>query len=333
MHLLSEQPDSQRPSSFLSVFTSHCRGGFGLELGEMQSPESPSPTFLLPHEVRRDQQLSLAFYPHQLPRHFLPGGAGKGVLFCSLAFECPGLPRGGFLPALAMAPPQGLVLAAGVVGSEHHRLGIGEPAHGERRDIISAIPTQSREWSSWLAGPLGSLASAGSAHRGRRFTRRGGAWVGVAAPVQWGGGDSARAPPRDRPRPRGRVRGGVGAPSCPLPQVILIWCNCQVAAASRPCKHKSSWLGNNELPQSLFFFFPFLNSCFHLIISATSCNTKWSEVKWLSPIRLFATPLDCSLPDSSVHGIFQARALECRLPFPPPGNLPDPGIEPRSPAL
>ena len=39
--------------------------------------------------------------------------------------------------------------------------------------------------------------------------------------------------------------------------------------------------------------------------------------------------MDCSLPGSSVHGIFQARVLE-RL-FPIPGRLPDPGIEPASP--
>ena len=31
-------------------------------------------------------------------------------------------------------------------------------------------------------------------------------------------------------------------------------------------------------------------------------------------------------PGSSVHGIFQARIL-CVLPFPIPGDLPDPGIE------
>ena len=36
-----------------------------------------------------------------------------------------------------------------------------------------------------------------------------------------------------------------------------------------------------------------------------------------------------SPPDSSVHGISQARILEC-LPFQSPGNLPDPGIEPKS---
>ena len=38
---------------------------------------------------------------------------------------------------------------------------------------------------------------------------------------------------------------------------------------------------------------------------------------------------DCSPPGSSVHGILQARILEW-LPWPPPGDLPDPGIEPTS---
>ena len=43
-------------------------------------------------------------------------------------------------------------------------------------------------------------------------------------------------------------------------------------------------------------------------------------------------PMDCSLPGPSVHGISQARILEW-LPFPSPEHLPDPGIEPVSPAL
>ena len=30
----------------------------------------------------------------------------------------------------------------------------------------------------------------------------------------------------------------------------------------------------------------------------------------LSRVRLFANPMDCSLPGSSIHGIFQARTLE-----------------------
>jgi len=47
-------------------------------------------------------------------------------------------------------------------------------------------------------------------------------------------------------------------------------------------------------------------------------------------------PLDCSPPGSSVHGIFQARLLEWVAVCPPPGDLPDPGIESKvlmSPAL
>ena len=39
----------------------------------------------------------------------------------------------------------------------------------------------------------------------------------------------------------------------------------------------------------------------------------------------------CSPPGSSVHGILQARILEW-VAMPPPADLPDPGIEPVSPA-
>ena len=56
-------------------------------------------------------------------------------------------------------------------------------------------------------------------------------------------------------------------------------------------------------------------------------------------------PMDYRLPDSSVHGILQARILEwvampssgrSSQPSPPPGDLPGPGTEPAfltSPAL
>ena len=40
----------------------------------------------------------------------------------------------------------------------------------------------------------------------------------------------------------------------------------------------------------------------------------------------------CSLPGFSVHVISQQECWT-GLPFPPPGDLPDPGIEPISPAL
>ena len=42
-------------------------------------------------------------------------------------------------------------------------------------------------------------------------------------------------------------------------------------------------------------------------------------------------PMDCSPSDSFVHGIPQARCWS-GLPFPPPGDLPNPGVEPGSPA-
>ena len=55
-----------------------------------------------------------------------------------------------------------------------------------------------------------------------------------------------------------------------------------------------------------------------------------SEVAQSCPT--LCNPMDCSLPGSSIHGIFQTRVLEW-VPLPSPGDLPNPGIEPRSPAL
>ena len=43
-------------------------------------------------------------------------------------------------------------------------------------------------------------------------------------------------------------------------------------------------------------------------------------------------PMDCSPPDSSVHGILQSR-IWSGLPFPSLGDLPDTGLEPMFPAL
>ena len=54
-------------------------------------------------------------------------------------------------------------------------------------------------------------------------------------------------------------------------------------------------------------------------------------VQLLSCIPTLCDPMNSSQPGSSVQGIFQARILEwVGLPFPPPGHLPDPGIEPES---
>ena len=53
------------------------------------------------------------------------------------------------------------------------------------------------------------------------------------------------------------------------------------------------------------------------------------HVKWLQLFLTLCDHMDCSPPGSSVHGILQARIIEW-LSFPPPGDLPDPGIEPAS---
>ena len=43
-------------------------------------------------------------------------------------------------------------------------------------------------------------------------------------------------------------------------------------------------------------------------------------------------PINCSPPGSSVHGILQAKILEW-VAVPSTGDLPQPGIQPTSPAL
>ena len=56
------------------------------------------------------------------------------------------------------------------------------------------------------------------------------------------------------------------------------------------------------------------------------------KVKSLSRIRLFATPgtVACQAPLSMG---FSRQEYWSGLPFPSPGDLPDPGVEPGSPAL
>ena len=78
----------------------------------------------------------------------------------------------------------------------------------------------------------------------------------------------------------------------------------------------------------------------HLFHSGLSLARAWSSqvvvcVRVCARAQLCPTlcnPLDWSPPGSSIHGIFQAR-IQNGLPFPPPGDLPDPGIKPTSFAL
>ena len=56
------------------------------------------------------------------------------------------------------------------------------------------------------------------------------------------------------------------------------------------------------------------------------------KVKLLSHVRLFATPWTVAYQVPTTMG-FSRQEYWSGLPFPSPGDLPDPGIEPRSPTL
>ena len=65
-------------------------------------------------------------------------------------------------------------------------------------------------------------------------------------------------------------------------------------------------------------------------------STTWGyplvKVKSLSCVRLFATPWTVAYQAPPSMG-FSRQECWSGLPFPSPGDLPNPGIEPRSPAL
>ena len=78
-------------------------------------------------------------------------------------------------------------------------------------------------------------------------------------------------------------------------------------------------------------------SIFELI--DTECSGEWVAftvclfsvlVAQLCPT--LCDSMDCSPPGSSVHGILQARILGW-VAMPSPGDLPNPGIHPKSPTL
>ena len=62
-------------------------------------------------------------------------------------------------------------------------------------------------------------------------------------------------------------------------------------------------------------------------------NIRLKESEVAQACLTLCSPRDCRLQDSSIHGTFQAIRYWRGLPFPSPGDLPYPGIEPRSPAL
>ena len=66
------------------------------------------------------------------------------------------------------------------------------------------------------------------------------------------------------------------------------------------------------------------------IFAQGPCKAKENYV--LSLVHLFFDSMDCSPPGFPIHG-FPRHKYWSGLPFPLPGDLPDPGIEPESPVV
>ena len=70
-----------------------------------------------------------------------------------------------------------------------------------------------------------------------------------------------------------------------------------------------------------------------MCVSDSVLDILWYvKVKLLSRVRLFATPWTVAYQAPPSMG-FSRQECWSGLPFPFPGDLPNPGIEPRSPAL
>ena len=95
----------------------------------------------------------------------------------------------------------------------------------------------------------------------------------------------------------------------PHPVLNLQWASCHL---------QTFWALLHPMPLHTEFLLPGFLSCIFTFLclhanSLQSCPT-------------LCNLMECSPPGSSVPGILQARILE--WPFPPPGDLPDPRIEP-----
>ena len=101
----------------------------------------------------------------------------------------------------------------------------------------------------------------------------------------------------------------------PLTKVVFQWVKANKAETSYHGLKTLHWLAVVYL-------------CNHCLL--TLC--VYVGAKSLQSCLTLCDPMDCSLPGSSVHGIFQAIVLEW-IAIPSPVDLPDPGMEPRSPAL
>ena len=103
---------------------------------------------------------------------------------------------------------------------------------------------------------------------------------------------------------------------------IFIICHISFSNLLALCSTCSAILNRR---MGIFFFFFYLNGKF-LKFRNICCRllVKWSEVKSFSRVRLFATPWTVAYQASLSMG-FSRQEYWSGLPFPSPGDLPDPG--------
>ena len=88
-----------------------------------------------------------------------------------------------------------------------------------------------------------------------------------------------------------------------------------------------------SVPHLLHFLWWYIISCAvtHNTHSQIPHHIKWSEVA--QSCLTLCNPVNCIAHQAPLSMGFSRQEYWSGLPFPPPGDLPDPGIEPRSPAL
>ena len=67
-----------------------------------------------------------------------------------------------------------------------------------------------------------------------------------------------------------------------------------------------------------------------MLVFASPTRCQPSACMSLSRVQGFANPTNCSLSDSLLSVELSSQGYRSGLPFPPPGDLPDPGIKPVS---
>ena len=110
---------------------------------------------------------------------------------------------------------------------------------------------------------------------------------------------------------------------------IALGAYCVAPGTLRSAVWQQGWEGGWGKKGHMYIYgcVPLLSTWNHHSIGNRLCVCVCSVAQSRST---FCSPMDCSLPGSSVHGIFQA--CWSGLPFPTRGDLPDPGSKPTSPA-